>query len=313
MKVLIAYDGSRCADDAIDDLRRAGLPADHTEALVLSASDLVPLPPAPAPGPGVAGPVVFRHVERLRAQVREAVSRARELAERAAARVRELFPGWTVSAEAQAGAPHRELVGKAAAWHADLLVVGSHGRSALGRGLLGSVSQQVIHHAPCAVRVGRRPADGQRPREPKVRLVLGFDGSPDAATAASAVSARQWPAATEVLVVGVVDTRVLLNYLEMPRPGGSTRPDVVAAASSELEDALAGVCDDLRRGGLAATASLTAGDPKKVLIQEAERIGADCIVVGAKGHTRLERLLLGSVSATVAARAHSSVEVVRQP
>ena len=44
---------------------------------------------------------------------------------------------------------------------------------------------------------------------------------------------------------------------------------------------------------------------------EAEKWGADCIFVGARGLNGLERLLLGSVSTAVASYAHCSVEVVR--
>ncbi len=53
------------------------------------------------------------------------------------------------------------------------------------------------------------------------------------------------------------------------------------------------------------------GDAKHVLIAEAARWKADCIFVGTAGHSRLGRFLLGSVSATVAARAACSVELVR--
>jgi nucleotide-binding universal stress UspA family protein len=56
---------------------------------------------------------------------------------------------------------------------------------------------------------------------------------------------------------------------------------------------------------------LKKGDPKQILIEEAESWQADSIFVGAKGMRGIERLLLGSVSAAVAARAHCSVEVVR--
>lgn len=117
MKVLIGYDGSECSDHAITDLARAGLPGDRTEALVLAVSDLLPLPPA---NPGGAGPVVLRDVERLRALVGESVDRALATAERAAARVRELFPGWSVHADARAEDAHWALVAKAAEWRADL-------------------------------------------------------------------------------------------------------------------------------------------------------------------------------------------------
>lgn len=63
---------------------------------------------------------------------------------------------------------------------------------------------------------------------------------------------------------------------------------------------------------LRVSASVEEGDPKRVLPAIAERWGANCIFVGATGHSnRLERFLLGSVSAAVAARAHCSVEVAR--
>ncbi|MFN8657431.1 MAG: universal stress protein [Candidatus Obscuribacterales bacterium] len=49
------------------------------------------------------------------------------------------------------------IIDTAQDWHADLIVVGSHGRRGLSRFLLGSVSQAVVAHAPCSVAVIRRP------------------------------------------------------------------------------------------------------------------------------------------------------------
>ncbi len=54
------------------------------------------------------------------------------------------------------GPPEKEIVEVAAEWRADLIVVGSHGRGLFGR-LLGSVSDAVIHNAPCSVLVIRKP------------------------------------------------------------------------------------------------------------------------------------------------------------
>jgi nucleotide-binding universal stress UspA family protein len=49
-----------------------------------------------------------------------------------------------------------------------------------------------------------------------------------------------------------------------------------------------------------------------VLVRHAEEFGAECIFTGATGFSnRIERFVLGRVSAAVAARAHCSVEVVR--
>ncbi|MBO0799053.1 MAG: universal stress protein, partial [Blastocatellia bacterium] len=51
---------------------------------------------------------------------------------------------------------------------------------------------------------------------------------------------------------------------------------------------------------------------KRLLVSEAESWGADCVFVGARGLGRAGRFLIGSVSSSVAARAHCSVEVVRR-
>ena len=69
--------------------------------------------------------------------------------------------------------------------------------------------------------------------------------------------------------------------------------------------------DKLRAAGLTASTVIRKGNPKHVLVEEAEEWGADSIFVGAKGVRGVDRFLLGSVSSAVAARAPCSVEVVR--
>jgi hypothetical protein len=69
--------------------------------------------------------------------------------------------------------------------------------------------------------------------------------------------------------------------------------------------------EELISSGLTATPVITAGDPKRVLLDEADAWGADCLFIGARGHNRLARFMLGSVATAVVARAHCSVEVVR--
>jgi nucleotide-binding universal stress UspA family protein len=70
--------------------------------------------------------------------------------------------------------------------------------------------------------------------------------------------------------------------------------------------------EKLRKAGLTAVITLRKGNPKIVLVKEAKEWGADSIFLGAKGMRGIDRLLLGSVSAAVAARAHCSVEIVRR-
>lgn len=59
--------------------------------------------------------------------------------------------GLDVSGDVRLGDPGRELCSVAKEWQADLLVLGSHGRSGLKEMLLGSVSNYVMHRAPCSV------------------------------------------------------------------------------------------------------------------------------------------------------------------
>jgi nucleotide-binding universal stress UspA family protein len=53
------------------------------------------------------------------------------------------------------GDPAESIVEAAVSESADIIVIGSHGRAALGRALIGSVSDQVVRHAPCPVMVVR--------------------------------------------------------------------------------------------------------------------------------------------------------------
>lgn len=61
-----------------------------------------------------------------------------------------------ITHEVLGGSAARAIVEKAEHWHADLIVVGSHGHSMWKRTLLGSVSDLVMHHAPCSVLVARK-------------------------------------------------------------------------------------------------------------------------------------------------------------
>jgi nucleotide-binding universal stress UspA family protein len=72
----------------------------------------------------------------------------------AAARLDGTVPPWQFLRE---GPPAREIVAAAREWQADLLVLGTHGRSGLARMVLGSTAEAVVRHAPCPVVVVRPP------------------------------------------------------------------------------------------------------------------------------------------------------------
>ncbi len=309
MKILIAYDGSECADAALDDLRRAGLPG-AAEVLLVSVADVF-LPPPIEEGVDDAFPMyVPDGIRRAHERAAKAVEDARELAERAAERVRKMFPGWDVRSEAYADSPAWAVIRTADDWQPDLVIVGAHGHTVLGgRLILGSVSQRVLYESRCPVRIARAP---KRDALSPVRIIVGTDGSPDAKAAIDAVTARSWPTGSEVRIVSVLDTIMCVT----PDPAQPSVMKWVEVGEEEEEGWVRQVfepsAEKLRAAGLNANVTLRQGNPKSVLVEEAEEWGADSIFLGAKGMRGIDRLLLGSVSAAVAARASCSVEVVRR-
>jgi nucleotide-binding universal stress UspA family protein len=165
MRILIGYDGSEQADAALDDLKRAGLPRD-SEVLVVSVGDL--LMSSPPIQEVAAQALTSRRVSSALRQAQthadRVIKEAEEFAAQAARRLRSEFPGWNVKSRVITGTPAWELIDAADDWKADLVVVGSQGRSAIGRFFLGSVSKRVVTDSRRAVRVANHYRRGRLAR-----------------------------------------------------------------------------------------------------------------------------------------------------
>lgn len=312
MRVLIGYDGSESAVAALADLQRAGLPR-HGEALIVSVGE-VAMPTSLSGSQQVGMPVTSESVKtalvQAEAATAQSLNEAKALAEKAGARFRSYFPDWDVRAEGVSGWPATELIQKADEWNADLVVVGSHGRSALGRFILGSVSKKVVTDSLHSVRVVRRPVDKSSDTPP--RVMIAVNGSPEAEHAVRAVGNRVWPAATEVRIITVNDgtapariSRVLPTAAEMIR---SINQQAAEAARMMTEWA----ANELRAIGLQVSVAIEKGDPRQVIIEEARKWDADSIFVGSRKFSgAFERFRLGSISTELVTKAPCSVEVVR--
>lgn len=293
MKILIGYDGSPHAEAVLTDLRRAGLPR-KVEARIVSVSE--EWIPAPASIGGVT--TSFPESES------EAQDEALKLARSAKAVLKTLFPDWQIHAEAATGSPGNILVWKSEEWEPELIVVGSQGRTALGRFFFGSVSQKVLHQADCSVRIAR---PSRKDLTAPIRLIVGVDGSSDSNAAVRAITTRHWPKGSEAYVV---------CGMWVPPPMASEQMAIeiekwMADEKTRSAAAVEAAVKRLQGIGLSAFSVMKEEEPKGLLCAEAELRDADCIFVGAKGMGRLERALIGSVSSAVAMRAHCSVEVVR--
>lgn len=312
MKIVIAYDGSPCSDAALDDLYKAGMPEENVEAAVISVTE-VWLPPKPR------NKTLSEYAIELQTRPQpfksyrtnaRAVTEAETLAKHAQKRLQQMFPRWQIKAEATYGSPAWEILSKAAEMKTDLIVIGSHGRNGIGRFLLGSISQKVVTEARCSVRVAR----GRVEVDPvPSRVLIGYDGSPGANAAVEQVASRNWRECSDIKLIAVTDPVTPSAIGRFVPPVADWAKEAGADEREWLENLTQKQLKKLRAAGLTTDLSIEAGNPKQILVEEAERWHADSIFVGANGSgTRLEMFLLGSVASAVTARAHCSVEVVRK-
>ena len=310
MKILVAYDGSKDADAALDDLRCCGFPATGS-AEVISVAE-VWLPPEGSLDDNNdtdASEYIEDVLRECREKGEKAVAEAEMLARFADGRVKTALPGWDVTSFATYGSPGWAIVDEAEKIDADLIVVGAQGRSILSRLVLGSISQRVLTEAHCSVRIGRGSIDLD---SGPARIIIGFDGSRGAQAAVESVASRTWNAGTEVRLVAVSEPVVSSMIGRFVTPVIRTVNEINTAERTWVEHTANDAIKKLEAKGLDASVRLLTGNPKTALPEDAEKWGADCIFVGANAWgSRLERLLIGSTSAAVAARAHCSVEVVR--
>lgn len=304
MKLLIGYDGSDCADAALDDLDRAGLPA-VAEVVILCVADVF-LPPTSGATEKANPTWLSVGINQARAQVTEAVQEAHATAERARGRVQSNHVGWHIHAEACADSPGWGIIEKARQWQAHLVIVGAHGHSGPLGLLLGSISQRVLHDSPCSVRVGRA---AKSTKHSPMRVIVGADGSSDSEVALRQVANRLWPAGSEIRVLTVVDSQLASSLARGSTSSASQREGGYSATSiNQINEAASEI---LRQAGLDVSGEITHGKPTDIFVREAKQWNADCIFLGAKGLRGTRSFLLGSVSAGVAGRAPCSVEVVR--
>jgi len=148
MKILIATDGSDYSREAVEECCKALIRSAGTEILIVSSyEDAYPIMAEPfALSAGYYDKLTNTMTEMSKAFLDEA-----------AAIIRRSFPTGEVPVETEIlhGAPDQQIIEKARAWNADVIVVGSHGRGFWGR-ILGSVSTAVVQHAPCSVLVVRK-------------------------------------------------------------------------------------------------------------------------------------------------------------
>jgi len=307
MKILFAYDGSECANAALEDLKRAGLHVE-SEVLVMTLADVFVPPPINEDVDSTFPLYVPEGIKLAHRRAQHQLEQAEALAKRASEHIKSVFPKWQVTYKAEADSPAWAIIRTADQWKPDLIVMGARGHSVFGgRLILGSISQRVLYEARCSVRIARGP----HKTDEYVRLLIGVDNSPNSRAAVDAVCNRDWPKGSEVGLLAVVDTVMPIT----PNPSEPPAMKWIEVGDErnweQVREVFEPSAQKLRTAGLHAEVLIRRGNPADQILEEADTWGADCIFVGAKGTRGIDRLLLGSVSSAVSARAHCSVEVVR--
>ena len=147
-----------------------------------------------------------------------------------------------------------------------------------------------------------------------MKILLATDGSIHSKAAVSEIARRPFPPNTKVRIVSAYERTPLVTKLE---PFGVSEEFYANAdhhALKAAENAIENAAKILRKKNpaLAISTTVIEGFPKSVILEEAEKFGADLIVLGSHGYRAVERFLLGSVSQAVVLHAKCSVEIVRK-
>jgi nucleotide-binding universal stress UspA family protein len=297
MKLLIAIDHSRASQQVLDEVARRPWPT-ATTACILHVIDWPQLPSS--------APLIKAAKQSAEALVKSASEKLGNA-------------GIHIDTKVLEGHPRIAVADYAREWDADLVLVGSHGASGLVRFLLGSVAQAALRKSPCSVEIVRRPAQPSTAVSSAMKILLATDGSECSMAAVRSVAGRPWTVGTQIRVISVIPLILRFGETVPVAPVYYASSDAFEAVQQELreraEKAIASAQRVLSEAGIRPIEAecLPVGDARAVILDEAENWGADLIVLGSHGYHGIDKLMLGSVSESVAMHAHCSVEVIRAP
>lgn len=217
--------------------------------------------------------------------------------------------GVVVQAVLAEGDPVATIVRQAAAWPADLIVMGTHGRSGFEGLLLGSVAEKVLRQAPCPVLTVPRRVVSPTHALTFGRILCAVDCSPASLRAleyAASLSAAEGPGVS------------VLHVVELFAEGGGMRdefvldtPDFRAALKRAARERLKAAIPDAVRARCPITETVAMGNAYKEILRVAAEEHCDLIVLGVQGRTAADLLLFGSTTQHVVRQAACPVLTIR--
>jgi nucleotide-binding universal stress UspA family protein len=290
MKILIAMDGSTASGISIQEAVSRPWPA-NSEFRLISAVD---------PFFFVRTPLVLSEAKKSMEDALEESAQKLKAA------------GWQATTSVVVENPRHVIYKFAEDWKADLILLGPRGRSTIERLLLGSTAQAVLRHAHCSVELVRAPRSEAIASSSAMKILIPTDGSDSAQNALKSVAARPWPAGSQLKVISCPEFPALIG--DYPFFVQEHLSEIIKASEDHARESIEKSISFLQSSGLVVQTEVTEpkDSPANAILAAALDWQSDLIAIGSHGRRGFDRLVLGSVSESVAMHAHCSVEVNRQ-
>jgi nucleotide-binding universal stress UspA family protein len=275
MKILLAVDGSDNSYEAVRALKYFT----RAETLTLLHVLDVPKPAYPMMVPEVA--------RELYVDLEQAM---REEGERILERMRALLPmdSGPVIKRLVVGSPADMIITTAESVQADLVVMGARGLGPVKERLFGSVSHRVLTMAPCAKLIVNGPMQAMR------RILFPLQGQADAEAVIRFLGQKPFRDPVELALFTV------LPPTRPPWPTGATAAEQLEQrALQSAQDFIDDIRGRLQAMGYEAKGTAVLGNPAVTILEQAEKLRPDLILMGSRGRSGVTRFVLGSVSHAV--------------
>ena len=219
--------------------------------------------------------------------------------------------GLQAQATTAVGRPAEEIMRAATAVGCGLIAMSTRGRNAIGRGILGSVTDKVLHSSGLPVMTFTPPRADEPPQENATTLstvIVPLDGSGLAETALPYAEELARVLSLDILLARVVKTGHTFTYPEM----AATLPDPTEEMMREARSYLSEVAQGLRARGSSVRAQVLRGAPASALLDFAQETPQNLIVMTSHGRSGLSRWVLGSVTEALVRGSGDPVLVVQR-
>ena len=304
-KILVPLDGTELAEGVLPYVSRLAKGLDIPVALlsVVDTRDIEHLTERNGPGGERRGPYASQVFERVKEQTTKGLAGVADRLE---------SNGVRAEMSVSFGDPADEIVRAAERQECGLIAPTTHGHSPLGRAVLGSTTDKVVHASPVpTLTISPEKAQSYSSDEEEIaRLLVPLDGSELAEAALPLVEDLARELSLEIVLVRVVKSPAVSTpysaYLDY-----ADSVDLDTRAEAEARTYLEGAAERLQTKGLDVRTKVMKGAPAQGLVEVARETEGDIIVLTSHGRSGIDRWVLGSVAEALVRASGDPVLIVR--